>query len=105
MKIIRRCVVSSVILSIIMTICLPVGINAKEYEGDLKKAEWAIEPQEQFTAAPVFSEGFANCRTWSLLINRKGEVVYDYGIGKAPRFSQPYSEGISIARGYTPLSI
>ena len=96
MKIIRRCVVSSVILSIIMTICLPVGINAKEYEGDLKKAEWAIEPQEQFTTAPVFSEGFANCRTWSLIINRKGEVVYDYGIGKAPRFSQPYSEGISI---------
>lgn len=56
-------------------------------------ATWVIEPQYQTTSQ--FSEGIANCSVYTMFVNRKGEILYEYP-DTAPRFSSLFSEGISI---------
>lgn len=90
----RRILISALLSGMVLTLCPMSSITAADAAENVAKAEWAIHPQ--FSAIPDFSEGMANSRIFSQIINRKGEVLYDYGNGSAPRFSWPYSEGISI---------
>lgn len=60
-------------------------------------APWYISPK--YDNSSQFSEGFANVSIYTAFINRKGETVYRYP-DNAPRFSNPYFEGISIGNNY-----
>lgn len=54
---------------------------------------WGISPE--YEQPSQFSEGAANCSLYTLFINRNGDTLFQYP-DNAPRFSNSYSEGISV---------
>lgn len=58
---------------------------------------WEISPKYEQSAR--FSEGAANCSLYTLFINRNGDILFQYP-DNAPRFSNSYSEGISVGNNY-----
>lgn len=54
---------------------------------------WEISPK--YEQSSQFSEGVANCSLYTLFINRNGDILFQYP-DNATRFSNSYSEGLSI---------
>ena len=54
---------------------------------------WEIS--SKFDKPSQFSEGAANCSLYTLFVNRNGDILFQYP-DNAPRFSNSYSEGLSI---------